>query len=199
MRQSDRDDGRHDDGLTSSELKEPRRLRRENHRLREEPENPKSAAVWFAREAGTVPGRASNSNRRTEPNLRQPRCSGCWVSPSATATRGKAVGVGVVPSATGTCSARSAPSTRDLGAHATSEKAGCVLLPPDAVAAILKRDRPDPGEQRSISHTVLWPESCTRIVLLPPQLDRLSIHVVVRQRRNEPWPQGMQTRRGQPQ
>ena len=54
VRQSDRDEGRRDDGLTSSELEELRRLREEREILKE-------AAVWFARETGSVPGRSSGS------------------------------------------------------------------------------------------------------------------------------------------
>ena len=60
VRQSGRDEGRRDDGLTSSELEELRRLRRENRRLREEREILREAAVWFARETGSVPGRSSS-------------------------------------------------------------------------------------------------------------------------------------------
>ena len=53
--QADRDEGRREDGLTSLELEELRRLRRENRQLREEREILKKAAAWFARETGTLP------------------------------------------------------------------------------------------------------------------------------------------------
>jgi transposase len=50
LRQADLDDGRRDDGLTSAEREELRRLRRENRELREEREILKKAAAFFARE-----------------------------------------------------------------------------------------------------------------------------------------------------
>jgi len=51
VKQADRDEGRHSDGLATSEREELSRLRRENRRLREEREILLEAVAWFAREA----------------------------------------------------------------------------------------------------------------------------------------------------
>src|SRR5512141_1068440 len=59
--QSDRDEGRRDDGLTSVEREELRRLRRENKQLRIEREILAKAAAWFARETGSIPPKDSSS------------------------------------------------------------------------------------------------------------------------------------------
>ena len=61
VRQADRDQGRGEDGLTSSDLEELRRLRRELRRIREERDILAKATAWFARETGSVPGRSSGS------------------------------------------------------------------------------------------------------------------------------------------
>lgn len=59
--QADIDDGVRDDGLTTAERDELKRLRRENARLREEREILKKAAAWFARESSSIPKRGSSS------------------------------------------------------------------------------------------------------------------------------------------
>jgi transposase len=52
-RQGERDRGERDDGLTSVEREELRRLRRENVRLKQERDILKHATAFFARETGT--------------------------------------------------------------------------------------------------------------------------------------------------
>jgi transposase len=61
VEQADRDEGRREDGLSTDEREELRRLRRENERLREEREILKKAAAWFAQETKAAPNGSSNS------------------------------------------------------------------------------------------------------------------------------------------
>ena len=61
LSQSDRDEGRRQDGLTSVEREELRRLGRENRRLRQERDILAKAAAWFARETGSIPSGGSSS------------------------------------------------------------------------------------------------------------------------------------------
>ena len=61
VKQSDLDDGRRKDGLTTEERAELRRLRRENKTLRLEREILSKAAAWFAQETDSVPPKPSSS------------------------------------------------------------------------------------------------------------------------------------------
>ena len=61
VKQADLDQGRRNDGLTSEEHAEIRRLRREVKRLREERDILKKAAAWFAREADSTLSKRSDS------------------------------------------------------------------------------------------------------------------------------------------
>jgi transposase len=60
VRQDDRDGGRGDGGLTTSEREELARLRRDNKRLKLEREILAKAAAWFAQE--TAPNSKNSSN-----------------------------------------------------------------------------------------------------------------------------------------
>ena len=61
VRQAERGEGTHSDGLSSKEVEELKRLRRENRILRQEKEILKKAAAWFARESGRLPPESSSS------------------------------------------------------------------------------------------------------------------------------------------
>ena len=60
---ADLDEGRREDGLTTPDREELRRLRKETRRLREEREILKKAAAWFARETDSIPSGSSGSSR----------------------------------------------------------------------------------------------------------------------------------------
>ena len=61
VKQADRDAGRGDGGLTTSEREELARLRRENKRLKMEREILGKAAAWFAQETAPNTRRSSDS------------------------------------------------------------------------------------------------------------------------------------------
>ncbi len=61
LRQADLDEDRREDGLTTEEREEVKRLRRENKRLRTEREILAKAAAWFAGETGSLPPDSSSS------------------------------------------------------------------------------------------------------------------------------------------
>ena len=58
---ADRDEGRREEGLTTDEREELRKLRRENQQLKLEREILSKAAAWFAQETATNSKRSSNS------------------------------------------------------------------------------------------------------------------------------------------
>jgi len=61
VRQADRDAGRRQDGLTTNERDELRKLRKEVKNLQMERDILKKAAAWFARESNSIPPKGSSS------------------------------------------------------------------------------------------------------------------------------------------
>ena len=61
VKQAERDSGTRNDGLSSAEREELKRLRRENKQLRLEREILSKAAAWFARETNSIPPKSSSS------------------------------------------------------------------------------------------------------------------------------------------
>lgn len=62
LTQADRDRGVRSDGLTSAELEELGRLRRQVRQLKVERDILGKAAAWFARETGTIPNGSSGAS-----------------------------------------------------------------------------------------------------------------------------------------
>lgn len=61
IREANRDEGLHANGLSTDESEELRRLRRENRQLRLEREILAKAVAWFARETGALPPKSTGS------------------------------------------------------------------------------------------------------------------------------------------
>ncbi len=61
VKQAERDAGKRADGPSSAEKEELARLRRENHRLRQERDILAKAAAWFAKESKGTPSGSSGS------------------------------------------------------------------------------------------------------------------------------------------
>ena len=61
VRQAEPDEGERSDGLTTETRREMSRLKRENKWLRTERDILIKAAVWFARESGSIPGGSTRS------------------------------------------------------------------------------------------------------------------------------------------
>ncbi len=61
VQQADVDEGRHNNGLTTAEREEVKRLRRQVKQLELEREILKKAAAWFARETDSIPSGSSSS------------------------------------------------------------------------------------------------------------------------------------------
>lgn len=61
IKHAERDAGTRSDGLSSAEIEELKRLRRDNKQLRLEREILSKAAAWFARETNSIPPKSSSS------------------------------------------------------------------------------------------------------------------------------------------
>lgn len=81
MRQADREAGRQD-GLTTAEQEELRRLRRENRTLRDEREILKNAAAWCARQTISSRSKDSSSGPHRRPSIASPPWRVPGVAPS---------------------------------------------------------------------------------------------------------------------